>query len=85
MLWLDTIGLHQMANRSDTVGACTLHLYAPPFDTCKIFCRETGKAYVKPMLYHTVRGVKTQYFEPAACEAACASFSSGSGVPQSST
>jgi len=50
-----------MANPEDGTS-CTLHCYAPPYSTCKVFCRETGKARVAPVMYHTIRGEKTQHY-----------------------
>lgn len=42
-LHIDTIGLHRVENPSHTDGAVSLHLYCPPFDTCSIFDKQTGK------------------------------------------
>lgn len=32
----DNIGLHKIGNPSDSVGAVSLHLYTPPFPSCKV-------------------------------------------------
>ena len=61
---------------TSVTGACTLHLYAPPFSSCKIFCRETGRAREVPMCYHSIRGVKSENYDsickPCALPAAAA-------------
>ncbi|EQC27259.1 hypothetical protein SDRG_14881 [Saprolegnia diclina VS20] len=33
----DSLGLHKIGNPSDEVDAITLHLYAPPYDKCKLW------------------------------------------------
>ncbi|KAJ2541521.1 hypothetical protein GGF49_003593 [Coemansia sp. RSA 1853] len=38
----DRIGLHRIANPSDTLRAVSLHLYSPPYDMCKTFDAQTG-------------------------------------------
>jgi cysteine dioxygenase len=32
----DELGLHKIGNPSELKGAVSLHLYVPPFDTCKV-------------------------------------------------
>lgn len=39
----DSLGLHRVENPSHTDVAVSLHLYCPPFDTCSIFNKQTGK------------------------------------------
>ncbi|XP_055609201.1 cysteine dioxygenase type 1 [Uranotaenia lowii] len=39
----DTLGLHRVENASHTDVAVSLHLYCPPFDSCSIFNKQTGK------------------------------------------
>ncbi|XP_058832539.1 cysteine dioxygenase type 1 [Topomyia yanbarensis] len=39
----DTLGLHRVENPSHADVAVSLHLYCPPFDTCSIFNKQTGK------------------------------------------
>lgn len=39
----DTLGLHRVENPSHSDVAVSLHLYCPPFDTCSIFNKSTGK------------------------------------------
>ncbi|ETV79234.1 hypothetical protein H257_07301 [Aphanomyces astaci] len=33
----DSLGLHKVGNPSEDVDAITLHLYAPPFDQCRLW------------------------------------------------
>ncbi|RUS15270.1 cysteine dioxygenase, type I [Endogone sp. FLAS-F59071] len=40
----DKIGLHRIANPSNSKGAVSLHLYTPPYDMCKTFNESTGAA-----------------------------------------
>jgi hypothetical protein len=39
----DGIALHKVGNPSQTEGACTLHLYSPPFRTCQIWLEQMGE------------------------------------------
>ncbi|XP_072937725.1 cysteine dioxygenase type 1 [Epargyreus clarus] len=39
----DALGLHRMENPSHVDGAISLHLYCPPFDSCRVFDARTGK------------------------------------------
>lgn len=63
----DTLGIHMMSNKSCETSVCTLHLYAPPYSTCQVFERDTGRALVKPITFHTIRGVKTKDYDAPAC------------------
>ncbi|RKO91259.1 RmlC-like cupin domain-containing protein, partial [Blyttiomyces helicus] len=38
----DKIGLHRVSSRGGP--AVSLHLYTPPFETCKTFCESTGQS-----------------------------------------
>ena len=38
----DELGLHRMENPSQSNRAVSLHLYIPPFKTCKTFDERTG-------------------------------------------
>jgi len=38
----DTMGLHRMENPSHTDGCISMHLYSPPFSTCRTFDERTG-------------------------------------------
>lgn len=40
---LDSLGLHRVENPSHTDVAVSLHLYCPPFESCSIFNKDTGK------------------------------------------
>lgn len=40
----DKIGLHRISNPSTEKGAVSLHLYTPPFQSCKTFEEKTGRA-----------------------------------------
>lgn len=39
----DTLGLHRVENPSHSDVAVSMHLYCPPFDSCSIFNKQTGK------------------------------------------
>lgn len=39
----DNLGLHRVENPSHSNVAVSLHLYCPPFDSCSVFNKETGK------------------------------------------
>ncbi|KAF9798713.1 hypothetical protein SFRURICE_014069 [Spodoptera frugiperda] len=39
----DALGLHRVENPSHVDGAVSLHLYCPPFDSCRVFDARTGK------------------------------------------
>lgn len=41
---IDKIGLHRISNPSAEKGAVSLHLYTPPYQMCKTFEENTGKA-----------------------------------------
>lgn len=43
IIFLDTLGLHRVENPSNTDVAVSLHLYCPPFDSCSVFNKNTGK------------------------------------------
>ncbi|KAJ3407164.1 Cysteine dioxygenase [Chytridiales sp. JEL 0842] len=47
----DKIGLHRVSNPQLTKKAVSLHLYCPPFDTCKTFCEETGTQRASGKVY----------------------------------
>lgn len=40
----DSMGLHQMHNPSHSNKTVTLHLYSPPFKSCKVFDQQNGKS-----------------------------------------
>ncbi|KAI9305474.1 cysteine dioxygenase type I family protein [Cunninghamella echinulata] len=57
----DKIGLHRIANPSKNKGAVSLHLYTPPFKTCKTFEESTGKARsASQCTYYSIRGTRQE-------------------------
>eukprot|EP00035_Acanthoeca_spectabilis_P035529 m.35172 g.35172 ORF g.35172 m.35172 type:complete len:197 (+) comp7417_c0_seq2:34-624(+) len=55
----DEVGLHRISNQSHTVPAVTLHLYSPPYETCKSFCEHSGTARRSgAMTFYSKGGVK---------------------------
>lgn len=50
---IDFIGCHRLGNLSDE-RSMSLHLYAKPIRSCKIFDENSGKFVHKDMVYHTV-------------------------------
>lgn len=40
----DKLGLHAVSNPLDFEGSVSLHLYTPPYDTCKTFNERSSKA-----------------------------------------
>lgn len=57
---VDTIGLHSVENPSNTDGAVSLHLYCPPFDSCSIFDKTTGKQTKCKVTFWSKYGEKTR-------------------------
>ena len=57
----DEIGLHRMENPSHSDGCVSLHLYIPPFDTCKIFDERTGRNSKSVVTFYTKYGQKVDY------------------------
>lgn len=55
----DSMGLHRVANMS-TVGACSLHLYVPPYQACKAWCtpEKTSKFFECNVTFYTENGKK---------------------------
>jgi len=51
----DEIALHEIAAGSGR-AAVSLHLYARPFSTCRVFDRASGKVEVRKLGYYSVRG-----------------------------
>ncbi|GAB1599503.1 cysteine dioxygenase type 1-like [Argonauta hians] len=54
----DSIGLHRMENTSHSDKAVTLHLYSPPFRSCKTFDERTGHVCTASMTFWSKYGVK---------------------------
>ncbi|XP_062611051.1 cysteine dioxygenase type 1-like [Saccostrea cucullata] len=60
----DADGLHRVGNKSHVDGAVTLHLYSPPFSSCKKYDDDTGKSTEVPMGYD-------QDFSEQCCSRSC--------------
>lgn len=54
----DALGLHRMENPSHVDGAVSLHLYCPPFDSCRVFDSRTGKPTNVPVTFWSMYGKK---------------------------
>ncbi|XP_050359251.1 cysteine dioxygenase 1 [Nymphalis io] len=54
----DALGLHRMENPSHVDGAVSLHLYCPPFDSCRVFDSRTGKATNVKVTFWSMYGKK---------------------------
>lgn len=52
----DYLGLHRIQNSSHTNTAVSLHLYCPPFNSCKVFNRKTGKSVKCPVTFWSSNG-----------------------------
>ncbi|XP_029646075.1 cysteine dioxygenase type 1 [Octopus sinensis] len=61
----DSIGLHRMENHSHSDKAVTLHLYSPPFRSCKTFDERTGHMSVAPMTFWSKYGKKIPQNDPS--------------------
>lgn len=59
----DDMGLHKIGNPNLHVGAVSLHLYTPPFQTCKVWSEEgvgeLSKAEIGVMGYFSAFGLRT--------------------------
>ncbi|XP_071824966.1 cysteine dioxygenase type 1-like [Apostichopus japonicus] len=66
----DEKGLHRVENKSHTETACSLHLYSPPFDTCKCFDQRTGKTFSTKVTFWSRFGKRTP-FNVNGCQSAC--------------
>ncbi|CAH2056514.1 unnamed protein product, partial [Iphiclides podalirius] len=54
----DALGLHRMENPSYVDGAVSLHLYCPPFDSCRMFDARTGKPTEIKVTFWSMYGKK---------------------------
>ncbi|XP_075988554.1 cysteine dioxygenase type 1 [Anticarsia gemmatalis] len=54
----DALGLHRVENPSHVDGAVSLHLYCPPFDSCRIFDARTGKPTEVKVTFWSMYGKK---------------------------
>ncbi len=55
----DEMGYHSIENTSND-RALTLHIYASPIDTCKVFNEEKDCFEMKDLSYHTYQGDKAE-------------------------
>ena len=63
----DSLGLHKVVNPSPSVPACTLHLYAPPFQRCHVWldCGGKNMTCLSPVAtYHSEFGEPTLHDMP---------------------
>ncbi|XP_063835720.1 cysteine dioxygenase type 1 [Ostrinia nubilalis] len=56
----DALGLHRMENPSHVDSAVSLHLYCPPFDSCRVFDARTGKPSEVKVTFWSVNGKKVK-------------------------
>lgn len=61
----DNIALHRVENPSHTDGAVSLHLYCPPFQSCSVFQKNSGKRIECPVTFWSKFGVRQ---EKSPCE-----------------
>ncbi|KAI8801204.1 RmlC-like cupin domain-containing protein [Cladochytrium replicatum] len=69
----DKIGLHRVcpgenprfrSTENEKIAAVSLHLYCPPFDTCRTFCERTGEPRAQgKCLFYSMDGKKVNYIE----------------------
>lgn len=50
----DEVGLHEI--HPEGGPAVSLHLYAKPIRTCRVFCPDTGRVDQRRLTYHSVQG-----------------------------
>jgi len=56
----DELGLHKVENSSHTDKLVSVHLYSPPFQTCKVFDRRTGKDTRVKLSFFSKHGVREE-------------------------
>lgn len=56
----DALGLHRMENPSHVDSAVSLHLYCPPFDSCRVFDARTGRPTEVKVTFWSVDGKKVR-------------------------
>ena len=60
----DEVGLHRISNQSHTVPAVSLHLYSPPYETCRSYNEHSGEARCSgKMTFFSKNGVKCPTLE----------------------
>lgn len=52
----DEMGLHMVRAHDRASSGVSLHLYAPPYDECSVYCPETGTIARKSLVNFSVRG-----------------------------
>ncbi|NP_957035.2 cysteine dioxygenase type 1 [Danio rerio] len=57
----DSLGLHRVENVSHTEPAVSLHLYSPPFQSCRTFDQRTGHHNTVKMTFWSKYGERTPY------------------------
>ncbi|XP_061391356.1 cysteine dioxygenase type 1 [Musca vetustissima] len=57
----DNLGLHRVENPSHSDTAVSLHLYCPPFDTCSMFEKTTGKRLKCNITFWSKYGQKVEH------------------------
>ncbi|KAK2156596.1 hypothetical protein LSH36_209g04021 [Paralvinella palmiformis] len=57
----DRIGLHRMENPSHVVGSVSMHLYIPPFSSCRTFDERTGHKRVAQVTFYSKYGERTPF------------------------
>ncbi|XP_063370850.1 cysteine dioxygenase type 1 [Cydia amplana] len=56
----DALGLHRVENPSHADSAVSLHLYCPPFDSCRVFDSRTGKPTTVTTTFWSINGKKVK-------------------------
>lgn len=54
----DCLGLHRVENSSSVDKAISLHLYCPPFQSCKVFNQNTGQSTTAKVTFWSIYGEK---------------------------
>jgi len=57
----DSLGLHRVENPSHSERAVSLHLYCPPFNSCKMFDQKTGHSTKCQVTFWSKFGERTSY------------------------
>lgn len=60
----DSMGYHKVGNPCPQTPAASLHLYSPPFQTCRVWpngCEDTDECLEPEICYYSVCGEKVQY------------------------
>lgn len=58
MMTTDSLGLHRVENKSHVLPAVSLHLYIPPYDSCRVFDQRTGHAMTSNITFYSKGGKK---------------------------